>query len=129
MNLLEEPKAEPTSKKAAFITSIRQAYVPASKRTFLIVCASDGVVHWFANDSLRVNSKSKLFFLDRYFRKDAKAHKEGKSFEAGFQREHIHSDCTYIGKEKAGFVVGITSKSNIQYPSSISGLHLPLTCN
>lgn len=114
MDLLAEDAGptEHSSKKLAFVTSVRQVYQKSKKRTYIVAGASDGAIHWFTNDNLKVNGKSSVFFLDRYFRKDAKAVKEGRSFEAGFQRENIHSDCTFLGTEKgANLVVSITSKS------------------
>jgi hypothetical protein len=95
------------------ITSVRQYLNQALNQTFILVGASDGVVRVFLNDNLKVRPNPSILYTDRFFRNEAKASREGKSFGAGFESDQIHCDCDYIGTNEVNLVVGVTSKNSL----------------
>lgn len=109
----QEPE-RPPSEQTIKITSVKQYLNQTLNQTFILVGASDGVVRVFINDNLKVRPNPSIFYLDRFFRNDAKASKEGKSFGSGFYNDQIHCDCDYIGtNEGVNLVVGITSQNSL----------------
>ena len=113
INSPQEPE-RPPSDQPIKITSVKQYLNPTINQTFILVGASDGVVRVFINDNLKVRPNPSIFYLDRFFRNDAKASKEGKSFGSGFDNDQIHCDCDYIGtNEGVNLVVGITSQNSL----------------
>lgn len=100
-----------TAEVASEIKSIKEMLHPITHISHLLIGGTDGIIRLYLNDNLKVNPRPSIFFIDRYFRNDAK--KKLKSTDAVFDKARIACSCDSISTpEGAHVIVGVTSNSN-----------------